>query len=273
MEMPFLQVNYGLSIQACNAGLFISTGQGKHPNRIINSYELIFVRSGVLGIQEENQAFQVRAGESLLLWPNRRHWGTMVHPPDLSFYWLHFYLKNGESGPAALDIPQHTLISRPEYLTELFRSFLNDQESGFTHHPGCDFLVALMLCEVTRNIPQSICTGNVSILANHAEVYIQTHFREPLSTSLIAVKLGCNPDYLGRVFQKTYGKTIIDRIHECRLHQAHLLLLDGTVNIEEIAWTCGYDDVRYFRQQFKRWKGMTPTTYRKLYTQVHINTR
>jgi AraC-like DNA-binding protein len=129
-----------------------------------------------------------------------------------------------------------------------------------------------MLCEVMQAFPRDTFSKQTSVLANRAEMFIRTHMSEPISTSVIAEELKCNPDYLGRVFQGMYKKTIVDRIHECRLHKAHLLLLGGTHNIDEIARLCGYDDVRYFRQRFKKWKGMTPTAYRRLFTQVHINT-
>lgn len=272
MEKQALTINYNLAIQACNAGLFISTGRGQHPSRIIDSYELIFVRSGVLGIQEEDCAFKVKAGESLLLWPNRYHWGTMIYPPDLSFYWIHFFLREEAASQTKLVIPQHNTVSRPECLIELFRRFLDDQESGYKNHQaGYDFLTALMLFEVMISSHQPTASKQAASLANYAEVYIKTHFHESISTALVAQELGCNPDYLGRVFQRVYGKTILERIHECRLHQAHSLLLNGVDNIEEIARKCGYENVYYFRQRFKMWKGITPTSYRKLYSQMHVN--
>lgn len=38
-----LTLNYQLNMRVCNGGLFLSAGRGMHPNRIITSYELIFV--------------------------------------------------------------------------------------------------------------------------------------------------------------------------------------------------------------------------------------
>jgi len=268
-----LQIPYHPFVRACNAGLFISTGKGCHPNRVIDSYELIFVRSGVLGIQEEEQAFEVRANEALILWPGRDHWGILDYPPDLSFYWLHFFLDEDWDGMPKLSIPQHVTVTRKDCLVELFRRFLDDQESGCNSPPGCDLLATLMLCEIIKTDSKSAGSGQNAILANHAEVYIRTHFHEQISTSSIAQELGCNPDYLGRIFHRTYYKTITDRIHECRLNRAHQLLLEGTYKVDEVAWLCGYIDVRYFRQRFKQWKGLTPAAYRRLYAQVHVNTR
>jgi len=77
-------------LTACNAGLFISRGYGIHPDRVIDSYELIFVRKGRLDMQEHGRAFVIESGQTLVLWPGLRYGGTRPYPHDLSFYWIHF---------------------------------------------------------------------------------------------------------------------------------------------------------------------------------------
>lgn len=70
-----LTLNYQLNMRVCNGGLFLSAGRGMHPNRIITSYELIFVRSGSLDIAEEDRQYRLGEGDYLILYPRRRHWG------------------------------------------------------------------------------------------------------------------------------------------------------------------------------------------------------
>ncbi|NLG85034.1 MAG: helix-turn-helix transcriptional regulator, partial [Firmicutes bacterium] len=108
--------------------------------------------------------------------------------------------------------------------------------------------------------------------ANRAEAYIRTHFHEPISTSIIAEKLGCNPDYLERQYKRVYGRTITEEIHARRIHYARTLLIDDTKNIDEIAFNCGFNDPAYFRRIFKRKEGITPSAYRRLYAKMHVNT-
>ena len=71
-------------------GLFVSPGYGRHPDRVIDSWELIQVRTGVLHIEENGVEYHVGPGESLLMPPKRRHRGLSEHPEELSFYWVHF---------------------------------------------------------------------------------------------------------------------------------------------------------------------------------------
>ena len=79
-----------LPIEAHNGGLFVSRGTGTHPDRTISSHELIVVRSGALAIQEEDTPYSVEAGETLILFPNRRHFGTRPYDRDLSFLLVPF---------------------------------------------------------------------------------------------------------------------------------------------------------------------------------------
>ena len=52
-----LRLSEASKFEACNAGLFVSPAQGIHPERIIDSYELILVRTGTLVLGEEATVF------------------------------------------------------------------------------------------------------------------------------------------------------------------------------------------------------------------------
>lgn len=275
MELDSLRLQIGLALQAHNGGLFLSRGEGVHPDRRITSYELIFVRKGTLSIQEEERAFEVSAGQSLILWPRRRHWGTAPFVPDLSFYWIHFSLEQSATRPDVqeLTIPQYVTVSRPDHMTELFRRFLDDQESGALDTTSAALWLMLMLCEVARSRPAHGARESASTrLAGRAEAFIRTHFHQALSPSSVADMLGCNANYLSRIFHEVYGQTLTEMIHLCRLRYARQLLLDDDRNIDEIARACGFSDTGYFRRLFKRHEGITPLAFRRLYSRLHTNT-
>ncbi|HEX2907321.1 MAG TPA: AraC family ligand binding domain-containing protein, partial [Phototrophicaceae bacterium] len=114
-------------ITAQNAGLFISRGKGPHPTRVIDSHEIIFIKQGQLDMWEENCTFQVKAGQTLHLWPGRQHGGLTPMAANLKFYWIHFQPEIGpHSGDepdeitTRLEIPQVVTITYPEKLESLF---------------------------------------------------------------------------------------------------------------------------------------------------------
>lgn len=255
------------------AGLFVSAGRGMHPTRVIDSHELIFVRSGRLGIHEEGDAFDLQAGQTLLLRAGRKHGGTTAYPPDLSFYWIHFRLPKPSRAKRKITLSRTATLRRPEVLTELLRRYLDEREAGRLDDVTGGALLLLMFREVERAGEQAQATGAGFVLAQRAWQYIVTHAHEPISTADVAGHLRCNPDYLGRVFRAAQGCSIVQAIHRRRIHDARKMLIDGVRNIEEIARACGFSEACYFRRVFKQAKGMSPRKFRQLYARVHINVR
>lgn len=259
------------ALEALNGGLFVSRGEGRHPHRTIDSYELILVTEGRLGMYEEEQTFDLGPGETLLLHPHRKHGGTTPYPAGLRFYWIHFRLLAGGGKGSGPEVPQRALLDEPERLVALFRRFLDDQASGRLEPGAAALLVELMLLEAAH-MPAAGPDRAVAVMAEHARRFIVLNASRPISTADIAEALGCNPDHLGRVFRATCGHTVVDEIHRCRVQSACRQLLDSTANIDAIAAAAGFTDAHYFRRIFKRLQGMTPGAYRRLYGRVHVNT-
>lgn len=270
--MNDLSIRCTLPIGAKNAGLFVSRGKGEHPDRVIGTHELIFVTKGALSIIEGNRSFYVREGESLILWPHRRHKAASPFEPDLRFYWLHFAFQ-AQEGSDKLNIAQHIRIKRPDHLTSLFRRFLDDQEGHALTQFSANLLVMLMLSEVADSSHSDVASDeSASVLASRVKTIIRMHYHEKLNTSVIAEMLHRNPDYLGRVFKTIYGLTITDAIHQYRLKQAREFLLESQYKVEEIALSCGYTDAGYFRRLFKRSEGISPKRFKRLHAKLHVNT-
>ena len=119
-----------------------------------------------------------------------------------------------------------------------------------------------MLLEIAlQNSPHFSAERRSQNLATQAQTLITRNFREPLSTSLIARKLHRNPDYLGRVYRQTYGCNPTEGIHRARMKHAKNLLLLTSMNVDEIAVACGYEDSDYFRKVFRRFFDMQPTPF------------
>jgi AraC-like DNA-binding protein len=283
LSFPMSDELYGISslrlsevskFDACNAGLFVSPASGIHPERVIDSYELILVRTGTLVLGEETTVFALEQGDTLILWPGRVHRGVAPYASNTSFYWVHFYLGPKIFDPAdqGASIPQHCRLPEPLRLTELFLRFLDDQERQRLDKEYASTLVKLMLLEIAlQNSPHFSAEMRSQSLAIQAQTLITRNFRQPLSTSLLARKLHRNPDYLGRVYRQTYGCNPTEGIHRARMKHAKNLLLLTSMNVDEIAVACGYDDSDYFRKVFRRFFDMQPRRFRALHVKQHLN--
>jgi AraC-like DNA-binding protein len=264
-----LRLSEASKFEASNAGLFVSPAHGIHPERVIDSYELILVRTGTLVLGEETTVFALEQGDTLILWPGRTHRGVAPYAANTSFYWVHFYLKLPDPDDDGASIPQHCRLSEPLRLMELFHRFLDDQERHRLDKSYGSTLVKLMLFEIAlQNSPHFSAEMRSQNLAIQAQTLITRNFREPLSTSLIARKLHRNADYVGRVYRQTYGCHPTEGIHRARMkHAKNLLLLTSM----KIAVACGYEDSDYFRKVFRRFFDMQPRRFRMLHVKQHLN--
>src|SRR3569833_1979761 len=163
--MNSLRITIDMSIRDANDGLFISRGVSRQPERVLPFFDLIYVRTGALHIREDDVDYLVTAGQTLLLFPDRRHQGTKDYEDDLSFYWIHFdVIGNGETDSeptpcpsvkgrviAGLDVPQYATAYRPDRLTEAFRRYLDDHQSGMRTQLPADLTMLQILSEVSMS--------------------------------------------------------------------------------------------------------------------------
>ncbi|GLR09208.1 AraC family transcriptional regulator [Mixta theicola] len=232
------------------------------------------MEKGTLSIQEEESVFEVNAGESLLLWPFRRHVGMRDFPADLRFYWLHFELQDNVSASEwvkHLSLPQHSKSNDPQYIISLFRQFLNEQER-LQRSPALEIILLLILQQIASSaLPESDRESSGVALAYKAQHLIHTQFHLPLSTSSLARELNCNADYLGRIYRSAFHLTVTEAIHRQRIRAAEKMLVNESLSLKEVAERCGFNDVGYFRQIFRKHTSITPVAWKRRYCKEHIN--
>jgi len=276
-----LQIHIPSPVKAQNAGLFISRGDAMHPTRIINSHELIFVIQGCLDFWEEDTNFHLEEGDTLHLFPGRKHGSAKVMPPDLKFYWIHFTIDEQEAMPAGDDadtlnpvttVPQQTALNRPAALERLFRMFINEQETGTLRSISANLITTLMLIEVAQQAKGTSEDNDLNTVATWAHSYIRMNFDRPITASKVAKAVGYNVDYLGRIYRQTYDCTLTEAIHRRRIQKASKYLLNSNLNISQIASNCGFNDPDYFRRIFKRYMKVSPGEYRDENAPLHVTT-
>ncbi|GMQ64711.1 response regulator transcription factor [Vallitalea maricola] len=99
-------------------------------------------------------------------------------------------------------------------------------------------------------------------LVNRVIKYIQKNYTDPfLSVAEISDFFELTPTYLGSIFKKIAGQSILQYITELRMEQAKKLLNTNKYNVTEISQMVGYSDVFYFSKKFKKIHGCSPKHY------------
>jgi two-component system response regulator YesN len=101
-----------------------------------------------------------------------------------------------------------------------------------------------------------------SILDNILQ-YIRNNYKEDLKLGIIAELFGYNSSYLGKVFNKTTGRSFNAWLDEIRIENSMRLLMDEHYKVYEIAQLVGYGNVDYFHKKFRKYTGISPAEYRR----------
>lgn len=104
---------------------------------------------------------------------------------------------------------------------------------------------------------------NYSDLVGRAITIIHFDLNTDLSLKSLAEQLNVTPSYLSALFKKECGCTLTDYVNDRRLDYALHLLTNTNMQIQNVAFESGIQDVNYFIRLFKRRTKMTPTQYRK----------
>lgn len=92
--------------------------------------------------------------------------------------------------------------------------------------------------------------------------YIDNNFEKDIRLTDLAEQLYVTEQYLSRVFKEQNGIGISEYLMKCRLAKVRQLLLETEESITDIAFSAGFSNINSFNRIFKKYQGMTPSTYR-----------
>lgn len=93
--------------------------------------------------------------------------------------------------------------------------------------------------------------------------YVDSHYGEPMDTTEAARRARMSYGYFSRCFHDIVGVSFIDYCTQVRISHAKELLENTDQSIQEIAFSLGYNDEKYFSRTFKKLTGVVPSDYRK----------
>lgn len=94
--------------------------------------------------------------------------------------------------------------------------------------------------------------------------YIDAHYKEEIKLDDLSRVVNLNPYYFCRLFKKATNSTFTEYLNFVRICKAEKLIITGANTISEISMDVGFSSVSYFNRIFKRYKGCTPSVYKKV---------
>ena len=240
-------------------------------------FEIFYVNRGNCRFMVEDNIYDLRKGDFLLIPPDALHYTRYLDGPCKKYC---VYFRNNDISPqAAAAMPggstffQETRIFQlPDahhYQAELLlERMLTEEKIEDSRTEAMLYLQLQELllfcsrnCSFPQEIPANIRTTDRQIVL--AARFINDHYMEPISAADIASAAGFSPNYLSKRFREAAGIGVHEYLMFVRLQHAALDLVSTSDSITEIALRTGFSDSNYFKDAFKKKYGMTPSAYRK----------
>ena len=150
-----------------------------------------------------------------------------------------------------------------------YQSRLSEDAREGRHDPILQHSL-LTCCAAVALLIENNAVPTVPVL--HSELitgvldYISSSYSEDLSLEKLSRKFYISQYHLSRKFKAEVGIPINQYILSMRLGEAERMLAFEDIPIKDISERCGYSNLQYFYQSFKKQTGMTPAEMREYYT-------
>lgn len=236
--------------------------------------EIIEVISGEVVVTCENETFSAHTGDICIFMPGELH--SFSSPKENKMYILKINCNNYvENIDFAMLRMSPVLIKSGNGLnTEIKQNINAMKDAAEMSAVGYSFLVN----SISNKILYLILSGgrinkmnserqkkNIVVLSilKKSNEYIQNHYKEEIILENVAKYCGYSKYYFSHFFREITGITFFAFLTHYRLEKSIPELLNSENNIADIAYSCGFSNVRSYNRAFKSSFGITPSEYKK----------
>lgn len=246
-------------------------------------FELVYIVSGT-GIQWiNNNKFIYHDGHLFLITPSDSHAFDIhattkfinikfndiyIHSADFgaeNIQRLEFILQNANHQPGCiLRNKTDKLLIRP-IIDAIIREYVNrDLYSKELITQLINTIIIVVARNIAKFLPEQVdeCSEEKSL---DILQYIQNNIYRPdkIKAKVISRHFGISVNYLGRYFKKHTNETMQQYILDYKLTLVENRLLHSEMRIGEIVTELGFTDESHLNKLFKKYKGCSPTSFRK----------
>ena len=262
-DYPILRDEQKLPLFLLNMGLHLCQDHVIRPEGH-SSPQILFCTRGSGTLIVDGRKFAVPAGSAVFLPAAYPH----EYYANEDVWDIHWVVPGGY---AAVDIlsqfglesPMVCELSDTRMLEHIFRKmhdairadnfFGNYRASGYLY----DFLI-----ELYRIISAKGTSGAPAPALMRALDLINGNFAQPLGMAELCAAAGVSSQHLCLLFRTTLGLRPMEYIARRRIQEAKALLTSTSLSVGEIAEQSGFGSESYFCKLFRKYEGITPTSFR-----------
>ncbi|MBO1514138.1 response regulator transcription factor [Metabacillus bambusae] len=260
-------------------------GEGHSSRKDNGVFDLIFVTTGTLYIEEDGQQYAVEPGKALLLNPVGHHFSYQPCTEHTHFYWLHFTA-----------LGKWKLVSKPEYFhSNSFERSVKRLNQFTVHIPKfhrltfedrtyslLQRLILMMdqdgesvrwkeqsnfqdIFQLFKEMDETVIKSAAGIIAEKAAMYLRGNYQNHINYSTLGKALRYNPTYISRCMQKVFNCTPLEYLTDYRIEKAKLLLINTDKTVSRVAEEVGFNNISYFIKCFTNYEKITPKLFTEKY--------
>jgi len=226
----------------------------------IDSKEYQFQKNQIIALTEFHNIKIKKINRTKLIRFNRSFYCILKHDEEVSCKGVLFF---GASQLPVITIPEKDL----EILETVWKMFELEMQSK-------DKLQLEMLQMMLKRY-LILCTRLYKSQTNFSEkpeevnivrqfnFLVEQNFKTHHTVSAYAQLLNKSPKTLSNIFLKTGSKTPLQYIQSRKMLEARRLLAHSDLQIKEIAYELGYEEIQTFSRFFKKQEGVSPLAFRK----------
>ncbi len=225
----------------------------------IDFHDLTFVVEGKSNYYINEKLYTVQAGDIIYIPEGSvREAHTIkespMHSYAFNFKWLYDAIHTRLALPFVTKNKLSSEILR--YIKEFTHIWMS-KPSGYLMNARGRFL--LIIHHLLSTIYFDSSSSPYDLRVNIVKEYIIDNYSDVLDMNTLASLVNLHPVYLGDLFKKNLNYTIKEFINLIRVNNAEMLLSTGGFSVSEVADRCGFSDVYYFSNIFKKIKGYPPS--------------
>ncbi|MEN6593432.1 MAG: AraC family transcriptional regulator [Clostridiaceae bacterium] len=243
------------------------------PNHFHEYYVIGFIEKGRRNLRCQNREYAIAPGDLLLINPRDSHACESADGETLDYRCLNIPVEvmqeaareiTGASEPPVFSVPVAYRSELVELLAELHGSIMRE-EAGFGKEELFFFLIAQLLAEYSETVaaePEN--TQGSAIQAVCA--FLEQNYEKTVTLDALGEIAGYSKYHLLRSFTKEKGISPYSYLETIRIGKAKELLQAGILPAEAAART-GFSDQSHLGNAFKRYIGLTPKQYWRIFEQ------
>lgn len=221
---------------------------------------LFYVKSGCFSYKTNKGECKVNAGEFIIFNKSTKMERTVLSKIEMLY--IKFYPSKGALYTTTITTPikAEGRIREDLEIIEQLSSNRSYQSLKLRNHYFNDLIITL-LTKFDKNVQPTTLPIHTAI--DNAIEYIENNLKQKITVSSVANAIGVSVSSLESKFVSITGKSVYDYVIGARLRLSLQLLSTTALTITAISEKCGYDNVFYFCNAFKKMIGCTPTQYRQ----------